>query len=241
MKLSLVGGIPEATLMTAVGRAKAGRLEPAERNGLAWVNLADAEAATIAAIQAAAGVPLTVIEIEVRAGRRGEELRARRYAVPKGEVVDLSRATTALLAEWRAGASEDAAARFEGDGAALELALACAEDVHPPPPPPAIPMGDGAMPLKRKGGARRTLNPRHEQWAAALVDHLRASESLDVTGEAMPLRRIAALLEAHEQDGGLAPGLGEALLELLVDHEAVEEVFADEAGLVDAARATRPR
>ena len=39
----------------------------------------------------------------------------------------------------------------------------------------------------------------------------------------------------------LAPGFGAALLELLVDHEAVEEVYADEAELADAARAARPR
>lgn len=97
------------------------------------------------------------------------------------------------------------------------------------------------MPLKRRGNARPTLDPRHEQWAAALVAHLRAAESLDTSGDALPLRRIAALLETHEQDGALTPGFGEALLELLVDHEAVEEVFADEAELTAAALATRPR
>ena len=96
------------------------------------------------------------------------------------------------------------------------------------------------MPLKRKGGAKRTVSAFHEQWASALVDRLREAESLDTTGEAMPVRRIAALLEAHEQDGALAPALGDALLELLVDHEAVEEVFADEAELLAAARAARP-
>ena len=239
MKLSLVGGVPEARLLAALDRARSGPHETAERNGLAWVNLADAAPAAIAAVQAALGAPLTVIELEVRAGRRGDELRARRYTVPATKELDLSRSVSALLAEWRASAPEDEVdVRFAPEVAALDLALVCAEDVRPPP---AIPMGGGAMPLKRRGGARPTLDPRHEQWAAALVAHLRAAESLDTSGEALPLRRIAALLETHEQDGALTPGFGEALLELLVDHEAVEEVFADETELAAAALATRPR
>lgn len=238
MKLSLVGGVPEARLLAALARAQSGPHESAERNGLAWVNLADAAPAEIAAVQAALGGPLTVIELEVRAGRRGDELRARRYTVPPSKAVDLSRSVGALLAEWRAAAGDDADERFTPELAALDLALVCAEDVRPPP---AVPMGGGAMPLKRRGNARPTLDPRHEQWAAALVAHLRAAESLDTTGDALPLRRIAALLETHEQDGALTPGFGEALLELLVDHEAVEEVFADEAELTAAALATRPR
>lgn len=240
MKLSLIRGVPEAQLTGALARARPGTYEPAERNGLAWVHLAEAPAATIAAVQAAVGAPLTVIEVKLTLGGRVGDLRARRYTVPATEVVDLSKPTSALLAEWLAAAAEDAPP-LEEDTVAVQLALACAEDVHPPPPPPAIPMGGGAMPLKRKGGAKRTVSAFHEQWAGALVDRLREAESLDTTGEAMPLRRIAALLETHDQDGGLTAGLGEALLELLVDHEAVEEVFADEAELTAAAKAARPR
>lgn len=241
MKLSLVGGLPEAKLVAALARALPGDHAPAERNGLAWVQLADATPKQLASLQSALGAPLTVIEVELRAGRRGEPVRARRYTVPATREVDLSKSTSELLAEWRAGVTDEDAGRFEDDQLALDLALVCAEDVHPPPPPPAIPMGDGAMPLKRKGNAKPTVSPRHEQWASALVDNLREAESLDTTGEPLPLRRIAALLDAHDQNGTLAPGLGEALLELLVDHESVEEVYADEAALVEAAQATRPR
>lgn len=239
MKLALIGGVPEAQLIAALGRVRPGSDGPAERNGLAWVSLGDAAAADVAAVQRALGAALTVIEVDLAPpGRRGG-LKARRYTLPATEVIDLSRSLATLLDEWRAAATEDAPP-LDDDVAALQLALAAAEDVHPPPPPPAIPMGGGAMPLKRKGGAKPTISPRHEQWAAALVDSLRASESLDTTDGAMPLRRIAAVLEAHDQGGAVAPAVGAALLELLVDHEAVEEVFADEAELTAAAQATRP-
>ena len=239
MKLALIGGVPEAQLVAALARVRRRSDTPAERNGLAWVDVADAAAADIAAEQRALGAPLTVIEVELRSGR-GPAVRARRYTLPATIELDLSKPLAALLAEWR-GAGGDDAAPFDDDAAAHQLALAAAEDVHPPPPPPAIPMGGGAMPLKRKGGAKPTINPRYEQWAGALIEALRAAESLDTTGEAMPVRRVAALLEGHDQDGALAPGFGAALLELLVDHEAVEEVYADEAELADAARAARPR
>ncbi|MBK9035687.1 MAG: hypothetical protein IPL61_31295 [Myxococcales bacterium] len=241
MKLALIGGVPEAQLVAALARARPGTYEPAERNTLAWVDLADAPRKAIAAVQAALGARLTVIEVELPLGGRGAGLCARRYTVPATEERDLSDEMTKLLASWLATVSDDPGAPFDEEVAALDLALVCAEDVRPPPPPPAIPMGGGAMPLKRKGAAKPTLNPLHEQWASALVDALRASERLDTTGEALPLRRIAALLEAHDQVGTLAPALGDALLELLVDHEAVEEVFADEAELVAAAQAARPR
>jgi hypothetical protein len=240
MKLSLIGGVPEAHLMAALTRARPGAYEPAERNGLAWVSLTAAPAKVIEAVQAALGGPLTVIEVQVSLDDGKGEVRARRYTVPATAEMNLSTAATALLADWRGPATDDAAPLDE-NVTARDLALACAEDVFPPPPPPAIPMGGKAMPLKRKGAAKATISARHEQWATALVEHLREAESLDTTDEAMPVRRIAALLEAHEQDGAVAPALGDALLELLVDHPAVEEVFADEAELLAAARATRPR
>ncbi|MEZ4402587.1 MAG: hypothetical protein R3B06_21365 [Kofleriaceae bacterium] len=241
MKLSLIGGVPEAQLVAALARARPGTYEPAERNGLAWVDLIDAPAKVIAAVQAALGGPLTVIEVGLPLGAPGEAPSSRRYTVPASAQVDLSGQMAALLAEWRVSRSDDDAPALDEAIAARDLALACAEDVFPPPPPPAIPMGGGAMPLKRKGAAKPTLSPLHERWASALVDTLSASEQLATTGAPLPLRRIAALLETHDQAGAVAPALGEALIELLVDHEAVDEIFADEAELVAAARATRPQ
>ena len=241
MKLSLVGGVPEAQLVAALAKAKPGDYTTEERNTLAWVNLPDATEATLKAVQAALGKPLTVIEVELPPGANGVGVKGRRYTIPATKPLDLTKAMTETLRDWTANRTEDSPP-FEDDASAHDLALAFAEDVQPPPPPPAIPMGGGAMPLKRKGtGAAPAAKPLYEKWANALIASLTASEGIETTGDALPIRRIAALLEAHDDSGKVVPAFGEALLDLLVDDDAVEEVFADEAAIVAAATSSRPR
>lgn len=235
MKNSLVGGVRESALRAALASAVPGEHVLHDRNKLAWVMLLDATDAMLAALQAALGQPLTILEV-----RLGEKVTATRRSLPAGKdkPVDLSKTAREILEGW--GPVEEESAIADSDRE-RDLALALAEDIQPPPPPAAVPTGKGGgMPLKRKGTGGPREKPMHAVWAEALIEHLTRSEGLELSGDP-PIGRVASVLMKHDIDNALPANFGTTLLDFLVDDSSVEEVFVDEAALLTIARNTRPK
>lgn len=233
MKVSLVGGVREAALRSALSTASPGEHQLHDRNKLAWVALPDATEATLSALQAALGDTLTILDVNV-----GEKSTATKRTLPAQKPVDLSKTANEILTSW--GAFDPEAGVTEADRA-RDLALALAEDIQPPPPPAAVPTGKGGgMPLKRKGTGGPREKPMHAVWAEALLDHLTRSEGIELGGDP-PVGRIAGLLMKYDIDNTLPADFGTTLLDFLVDDSTVEEVFADEDALLTIARNTRPK
>lgn len=235
MKVLLVGGVREAALRSALASASPGDHPLHDRNKLAWVALPDATDAMLAALQAAVGGPLTILEVTV-----GEKSTASKRALPAGKdkPIDLSKTAREILDSW--GPIDPESGVTEADRA-RDVALALAEDIQPPPPPAAVPTGKGGgMPLKRKGTGGPREKPMHAVWAEALLDHLTRSEGIELGGDP-PIGRVAGLLMKHDIDNALPANFGTTLLDFLVDDPSVEEVFADEDALAAIARNTRPK
>lgn len=236
MKLSLVGGVRESALRSALATGSPGEHVLHERNKLAWVALVDPPDATLAAVQSALGAPLSIVEVTV-----GEKPTASRRSLPAGKgdkPVDLTKTVNEIIDQW--GPVQEESAVADSDRA-LALALALAEDIQPPPPPAAVPTGKGAgMPLKRKGTGGPREKPMHAVWAEALLEHLTRSEGIELGGDP-PVGKVAGLLMKHDIDNALPANFGTTLLDFLVDDPSVEEVFADEDALAAIARNTRPK
>jgi hypothetical protein len=236
MKLSLVGGVRESALRSALATGSPGEHELHERNKLAWVAFIDVPDATLVAVQAALGAPLVILEVNL-----GEKTTAAKRSLPAGKgdkPVDLSKTANEILDQW--GPVQEESAVADSDRA-RDLALALAEDIKPPPPPAAVPTGKGGgMPLKRKGTGGPREKPMHATWAEALLDHLTRSEGIELGGDP-PIGRVAGLLMKHDIDNALPANFGTTLLDFLVDDPSVEEVFADEDALAAIARNTRPK
>jgi hypothetical protein len=231
MKVSLVGGVRESALRSALATASPGEHQFHDRNKLAWVALPDATEATIKAVQAALGDSLMILDVDL-----GDKAKATRRALPPEKAIDLSKTANEILASW--GPVDPEAPTSDTDRA-RDLALALAEDIQPPPPPAAVPTGGKGMPLKRKGTGGPREKPMHAVWAEALLDHLTQSEGLELGGDP-PVGRVAGLLMKYDIDGALPADFGTTLLDFLVDDSSVEEVFADEDALLTVARNTRP-
>ena len=237
MKVSLVGGVRESSLRSALASASPGEHQLHDRNKLAWVALFDAPEATLSAMQAALGDTLTILDVNL-----GEKSTASKRTLPAQKPaekpLDLSKTANEIVASW--GPLDPESDVSEADRA-RNLALALAEDIQPPPPPAAVPTGKGGgMPLKRKGTGGPREKPMHAVWAEALLDHLTQSEGLELGGDP-PIGRVAGLLMKYDIDGALPADFGTTLLDFLVDDSSVEEVFADEDALMAIARNTRPK
>lgn len=216
MKVTVLGAKVPAAVMSAAFQRILGRLptQLREQAGRAWGELPiDVRDVEVISLARQLPTPVTLVEVEMTLGGRGQGLAAGRRELPDGPSVDLSSDATDLLHEWLADAPGGA---FDEDDAAAELAWELiGEEVTPPDAEPS------------------TLQ---ELWARALIQRLVGEGAIELRGRRLPMAAVVEVL-----DEPFAATLGRRLLDALVDAVEVEEVFIDAEGLDALAHETKPQ
>ncbi len=213
-------------LMQALRKVLPGDHEIRVIEGRAYAALpASVGAAALSELQRSIGTPLTIVEVEMGLGLRGADLSAGSRVLPGPEDTDLTDSARETLHEWLADA---AGPGFDEDEAAFELAFSLLGEEE-----------EGESDAADDAGT-----PAEEVWARRFLDKLIADKGIEMRSKLLPVSVIAGHLESWLTDEDENPEelaeLGEALLDELVGCDAVDEVFVDEAVLIEAVRATRP-
>jgi hypothetical protein len=188
--------------------------------GRTWLALPyDVRGAVVDALAEKLGTDdLLVVEAEMPLGGRGADLTATRYRAPgRRDEVDLDEEAAETLHEWLADAEGSG---FDEETAALDLAWTFAADAE-----------FDAEGEETAGAAEKNA------WSARLARHLVDTGAIALRSTRLPIDEIEYELtfDGDERDPKADAAVGERLMSGLMKSRSVDEVFADEEALREAA------